>query len=286
VGKTTLVLDALKNQGSLFRYASADEPGLRGSEWIAQQWEAARLDARDSGEAIVALDEIQKVPDWSETVKRLWDEDTREGRNLKVIILGSAPLLIARGLSESLAGRFEILRLPHWSYVEMLGQLHDAGNSTSLAHYLNLLSQAGMVKGLPKYSGDTARSRGSSPKLQVLNTALISAASGRSFEEALKDHEFWGHLVESSVGAYLANAEAIDGFELSYWRENNREVDFVVRSGRRVTAIEVKSGRSSRPLSGIAAFQKAFHADRSLLVGGDGIGLETFLDKPVSYWVN
>jgi len=365
VGKTTLVLDALKNHRSVYRYASADEPGLRGSEWIAQQWEAARMDARDSGEVIVALDEIQKVPDWSETVKRLWDEDTREGRNLKVIILGSAPLLIARGLSESLAGRFEILRLPHWSYAEMrdafgfslneyiyfggypgaasligdpkrwrryiadsliettlsrdillltrvdkpallrmvfelacgysgqilsytkmLGQLQDAGNTTTLAHYLNLLSQAGMVKGLPKYSGDTARSRGSSPKLQVLNTALISAASGRSFEEALKDHEFWGHLVESSVGAHLANAEAIDGFELSYWRENNREVDFVVRSGRRVTAIEVKSGRRLWPLSGIAAFQKAFHTDRSLLVGGDGIGLETFLGKPVSHWVN
>lgn len=364
VGKTTLVLDVLKNQGSLFRYASADEPGLRGSEWIAQQWEAARLVARDSGKAILALDEIQKVPGWSETVKRLWDEDTREGRTLKVIILGSAPLLIARGLSESLAGRFEILRLPHWSYAEMheafgfslneyiyfggypgaasligepgrwkryiadsliettlsrdvllltrvdkpallrlvfelacgysgqilsytkmLGQLQDAGNTTTLAHYLNLLSQAGMVRGLPKFSGDSARSRASSPKLQVLNTALISATTGRSFEEAMGDHEYWWHLVESAVGAHLANAEATDGFELSYWRENNREVDFVVRLGRRVTAIEVKSGRISRPLSGIAAFKKAFHTDRSLLVGGDGIALETFLSKLVLHWL-
>lgn len=364
VGKTTLVLDVLKNQGSLFRYASADEPGLRGSEWIAQQWEAARLVARDSGKAILALDEIQKVPGWSETVKRLWDEDTREGRTLKVILLGSAPLLIARGLSESLAGRFEILRLPHWSYAEMneafgfslneyiyfggypgaasligepgrwkryiadsliettlsrdvllltrvdkpallrlvfelacgysgrilsytkmLGQLQDAGNTTTLAHYLNLLSQAGMVRGLPKFFGDSAWSRASSPKLQVLNTALISATTGRSFEEAMGDHEYWGHLVESAVGAHLANAEATGGFELSYWRENNREVDFVVRLGKRITAIEVKSGRSSRPLSGIAAFQKAFYADRSLLVGGDGIALETFLSKPVLHWL-
>ena len=364
VGKTTLVLDVLKIHGSLFRYASADEPGLRGSEWIAQQWEAVRLEAKDSKEAILALDEIQKVPGWSETVKRLWDEDTREGRTLKVILLGSAPLLIARGLSESLAGRFEILRLPHWSYAEMheafgfslneyiyfggypgaaslisepgrwkryiadsliettlsrdvllltrvdkpallrlvfelacrysgqilsytkmLGQLQDAGNTTTLAHYLNLLSQAGMVRGLPKFSGDSARSRASSPKLQVLNTALISATTGRSFEEAMGDHEYWGHLVESAVGAHLANAEATGGFELSYWRENNREVDFIVRLGKRITAIEVKSGRSSRPLSGIAAFQKAFHADRSLLVGGDGIDLRILLEKPVSHWL-
>jgi len=171
------------------------------------------------------------------------------------------------------------------SYTKMLGQLQDAGNTTTLAHYLNLLSQAGMVRGLPKFSGDNARSRASSPKLQVLNTALISATTGRSFEEAMGDHEYWGHLVESAVGAHLANADATGGFELSYWRENNREVDFVVRLGKQITGIEVKSGRSYRPLSGIAAFQKAFHADRSLLVGGDGIALETFLSKPVLHWL-
>src|SRR5207253_6303430 len=65
---------------------------------------------------LLVLDEIQKISGWSETVKRLWDEDTAAGRKLKVMILGSAPLLVQRGLTESLAGRFEIVRLGHWSF--------------------------------------------------------------------------------------------------------------------------------------------------------------------------
>ena len=101
--------------------SGSDEPTLRGAEWIAQQWEAARLTAGQAGKAgaVLVLDEIQKIPGWSETVKRLWDEDTRARRPLKVVLLGSAPLLIQRGLTESLAGRFEILHLPHWSFAEM-----------------------------------------------------------------------------------------------------------------------------------------------------------------------
>ncbi|PYP65787.1 MAG: AAA family ATPase, partial [Gemmatimonadetes bacterium] len=100
------------------RYASADEPTLRGADWIAQQWEAARLTAGPAG-AILVLDEVQKAVNWSESVKRLWDEDTRARRPLKVVLLGSAPLLVQRGLTESLAGRFEVLHLPHWSLTEM-----------------------------------------------------------------------------------------------------------------------------------------------------------------------
>jgi predicted AAA+ superfamily ATPase len=94
---------------------------LRGREWIALQWEAARLATTTVGRGGSALvfDEIQKIGGWSETVKRLWDEDTRAKRRLKVVVLGSAPLLIARGLPESLAGRFETLHLPHWSFAEM-----------------------------------------------------------------------------------------------------------------------------------------------------------------------
>jgi predicted AAA+ superfamily ATPase len=129
------------------------------------------------------------------------------------------------------------------SYTKMLGQLQDAGNSTTLAHYLDLLAGAGMVAGLQKYAGAAARSRGSTPKLQVLNTALMTAQSKRSLDEAKADREFWGRLVESAVGAHLANAAAVGECELFYWRERNREVDFVVRAGRTLTAIEVKSGR-------------------------------------------
>lgn len=118
VGKTTLVQQAAEASDIPVHLASADEPTLRGAEWIAQQWDAARLMADTEG-AVLVLDEVQKVPGWSETVKRLWDEDTRKRRKIKVVVLGSAPLLIQRGLSESLAGRFEILYLPHWPAAEM-----------------------------------------------------------------------------------------------------------------------------------------------------------------------
>lgn len=364
VGKSTLVQQVTDALVLPVRQASADEPTLRGADWIAQQWEAARLSIEDAEGAVLVLDEIQKIPGWSETVKRLWDEDTRAKRPLKVVLLGSAPLLIAQGLTESLAGRFEVLPLPHWSYAEMraafgwsldafvfyggypgaapligeparwaryvldslietsisrdvllltrvdkpallrrlfelacrysgqvlsytkmLGQLQDAGNTTTLAHYLELLAGAGMVCGLPKYAGDAARSRGSSPKLQVLNTALMTAASGYTLAEARADREFWGRLVESAVGAHLANAAMRGECALHYWRERNHEVDFVVRAGRRLTAIEVKSGRAPQAHPGTAAFAQAFKPKRTLLVGGDGIALDDFLMQPVAHWV-
>ena len=171
------------------------------------------------------------------------------------------------------------------SYTKMLGQLQDAGNTTTLAHYLHLLAAAGMVCGVQKFAGDAARSRGSSPKLQVLNTALMSATAGLSFREAKADRESWGRLVESAVGAHLANAAAAGECELFYWRERNREVDFVVRAGRRVIAIEVKSGRAPQAHRGTVAFVEAFEPDRTLLVGGDGIALDEFLERPVAHWI-
>jgi hypothetical protein len=118
VGKTTLVQQVCEASGLPVQFASADEPTLRGVEWIAQQWAIARLLQGERG-AVLVLDEVQKVTGWSEAVKRLWDEDTRKKCPLKVILLGSAPLLIQRGLSESLAGRFEVLHLPHWSAEEI-----------------------------------------------------------------------------------------------------------------------------------------------------------------------
>jgi hypothetical protein len=171
------------------------------------------------------------------------------------------------------------------SYTKMLGQLQDAGNTVTVAHYLDLLAGAGMVTGLQKFAGDAARSRGSSPTLQVLNTALMSAQSGLSPEEARADREFWGRLVESAVGAHLANAAAAGECELFYWRERNHEVDFVVRTGRRLMAIEVKSGRAPQAYPGSAAFAATFKPQRSLLVGGDGVSVEEFLSQPVAHWV-
>ena len=364
VGKSTLVQQVTVELDLPVRYVSADEPTFRGADWINQQWEAVRLDATRKTGAVLVLDEIQKIPVWSETVKRLWDGDTRKKRPVKVVLLGSAPLLIAQGLTESLAGRFETLRLPHWSFTEMrtafgwtldrylyfggypgaaplvgdpprwlryiadslietsiardvlllsrvdkpallrrlfelacrysgqilsytkmLGQLQDAGNTTTLAHYLDLLGGAGMVCGLPKYAGDAARSRGSSPKLQVLNTALMTVTAGVSPQEARADHEFRGRLIESAVGAHLANAAAGAECELYYWRERGEEVDFVVKAHSRLTAIEVKSGRAPQSHPGTAAFAAAFKTKRTLLVGGDGISVEEFLSRPVSEWL-
>lgn len=366
VGKSTLVQQVTDALTVPVRYASADEPTLRGADWIGQQWEAARLEAASGGKAgaVLVLDEIQKIAAWSETVKRLWDEDTRARRPLKVVLLGSAPLLVARGLTESLAGRFELLHLPHWSFAEMraafgwsldeyvyfggypgaaplaaeparwmryvadslietsiardvllltrvdkpallrrlfelacrysgqvlsynkmLGQLQDAGNTTTLAHYLELLAGAGMVCGLPKYASDAARSRGTSPKLQVLNTALMSAISGLSPAEARADRELWGRLSESAVGAHLVNAAAAGSCSVFYWRDRGREVDFVVQAGRRLTAIEVKSGRAPQAHAGMEAFGEAFKVHRKLMVGGDGIALADFLSRPVEHWV-
>ena len=364
VGKTTLVQQVCEATGLPVQFSSADEPTLRGPEWIAQQWEIARL-KRGSEGAILVLDEVQKIPAWSEAVKRLWDEDTRKKITLKVVLLGSSPLLIQRGLSESLAGRFEVLHLPHWSaaemgqafgwsvqqsifyggypgaaslitdhdrwvryvrdsliettlsrdvlllsrvdkpallrrmfemgcrysgqilsYTKMIGQLQDAGNTTTLAHYLDLLSAAGMLTGIPKFAGEVVRSRGSSPKLQVLDTALFSAMAGYRFEEALADREHWGRLTESAVGAHLANAAASGQCELFYWRERNREVDFVLRVGRKLIAVEVKSGRSQDVLAGMQAFNAAFKPHRLLLVGGDGIAVDEFLQMPLASWLN
>jgi len=171
------------------------------------------------------------------------------------------------------------------SYTKMLGQLQDAGNTTTLAHYLDLLGGAGMLVGLPKYARNAVRQRGSSPKLQVLNTALMTAQSGLSPQEARTQGEFRGRLIESAVGAHLANAAASGVGELSYWRENNRDVDFVFRAGRVIVAIEVKSGRSPDSFAGLADFSAAFKPKRTLIVGGNGIALDEFLRKPVEHWV-
>ena len=367
VGKTTLALQVAERSKLPYHVASADEPTLRGAGWIESQWEEARLlaDSAKRKGALLVLDEVHKVPHWAETVKHLWDEDARKKNLVKTVLLGSAPLLIGRGLTESLAGRFEILHMPHWSfpemrtafgwdlqqylfygaypgaaplvkqpfrwsryildsliettvsrdvlllsrvdkpallrrlfelgcaysgqilsYTKMTGQLQDAGNTTTLAHYLDLLAGAGVLTGLPKYAGDTARRQRSSPKFQVFNTALITAQSGMTQAEAFADREFWGRLTESAVGAHLLNASAGGECELFYWRERNRGVDFVVRRGKKLMAIEVKSGRTTSSLPGMESFAKSFNPDRLLIVGTGGISLERFLSKSVGYWIN
>ena len=165
----------------------------------------------------------------------------------------------------------------------MLGQLQDAGNTTTLARYLDLLASAGLLAGLPKYANQPQRRRASSPKLNVLNTALMTAGSGYAFAEAQADRSFWGRIVESAVGAHLFNTAA-SGIRLYYWRDGQFEVDFVLQRGPRTVAIEVKSGARRTALRGMDEFERRFRPVRSLVVGEGGIPLNEFLTVPAHHW--
>ncbi len=361
-GKTTLAQQSMAGIQISSHYATADEPTLKDRTWIEQQWEVARMKTKSGGrkkKALLVLDEIQKITGWSETVKRLWDEDTADKLPLLVIILGSSALLVQRGLTESLAGRFEVIPVTHWSFAEMqkafgwnvdeyiffggypgaaeliqeevrwsnyirdaliettisrdillmtrvdkpallrrlfqlgcnysgqvlsyqkmLGQLQDAGNTTTLAHYLDLLQSAGILTGLSKYAGQRVRQRASSPKLLVLNTALMSASGSVKMKEAKQEPDQWGRWVESAVGSSLANGIIGKNIELFYWSSRNREVDFVLSRKNELVAIEVKSGRNRGTFPGVEAFSKEFKVKRKLLVGPQGIALDEFLLLP------
>ena len=383
-GKTTIVRQALEQiqQGS--RYLSVDEPDpirlgipstlltgeavrlpqVRDTEWLVENWERARREAeRLEGGFVLVFDEIQKVPNWSDTVKGLWDTDRTRECPLHVVIMGSAPLLMQSGLNESLAGRFEPVNVTHWSlpemalafdfslaeylyfggypgaarfvrdpyrwrdyvlqalvepnierdilsmtrvekpallkrlfelgaaysgqilsYNKMLGQLQDAGNVTTLARYVDLLSSAGLLTGLSKYANQPHRRRGSSPKLNVLNTALMTAGSGYSFEQAVADRTFWGRITESAVGAHLFNTMTPE-VGLFYWREHSVEVDYVLRRGPQLIGIEVKSSlRKTASTSGMVEFAKRFDSARTLVVGEGGVPLNEFLSVPANEW--
>ena len=171
------------------------------------------------------------------------------------------------------------------TYNHLVGRLRDAGNATTIAHYLDLLSDAGIVAQLPNYSGSPVRRPGSSPKLNVLNTSLMTALSGYSFEAAKADRTFWGRIVESAVGAHLHNT--LDpGMRLSYWRDDPNEVDFVLSQGPLVLGIEVKSGRRVGPVRGLTAFKQRFPRARTLRVGGRrGVPVGEFLGQSATAWL-
>ncbi|MDQ6966984.1 MAG: DUF4143 domain-containing protein, partial [Mariprofundaceae bacterium] len=305
-----------------------------------------------------------KIPQWSEAVKGLWDSDRAEGLNLHVVLLGSSPLLMQEGMSESLAGRYELIRITHWSFMEMheafdfdlndylyfggypgaadfirdeqrwrnyvngsliepsiekdifemtrvdkpallkqlfhlgcaysgqilaldkmLGQLQGAGNTTTLARYLEMLGNAGLIVGLQKYyTGQQLRRRASPPKFNVLNNALMTAGSGYTSAEAKADRTYWGRVVESAVGQHLYNSGHPD-CRLHYWRESSHEVDFVIERGKKVTVIEVKSGHASGHVKGFDRFEEKFGSCRKLLVSENGIQLVEFLSYPAEHWL-
>ena len=387
-GKTTLAKQALARIGMPSRYLAVDQldsPGyeseftedsLRGRfvehraatrdhQWLVRVWEESRRRTRElARKSVLVLDEIQAIPQWSSAVKGLWDADRRENLPMHVVLLGSAPLVVQRGLAESLAGRFETIPLSHWSFAEMrgafgfdldeylyfggypgaaslirdevrwrsyilnsivdphierdllamervdkpvllrrlvdlgaefsgqelsftkmLGQLDDAGNTTTLARYLDLLEKSHILAGLQKYVGPTRRWRASSPKLNMLNTALMTSSSSYGYEDARADRTYWGRLVETAVGAHLVNT-SVPPTRLYYWRDGDNEVDFVLVQGQRILLLEVKSGQRRHATRGIWKFEEKFGKAPCLRVGGDGIKLEEFLSASAQEWID
>lgn len=357
VGKSTLVSQVLQEVSITYTSVSADDVPTANAGWISDVWESARITLKLKGEKehLLVIDEIQKLDNWSETIKKEWDKDNRENNNIKVVLLGSSRLLLKKGLTESLSGRFEIIRMGHWAYEEMheafgwdinqyvyfggypgaaqligdeerwrtyvkdaliettiskdvlmltqinkpallrqvfelgctysgqmqsitkmLGQLQDAGNTTTISNYLNLLDECGLLVALPKYAADEARKRASVPKFQVYNNALMNVYNPLRFEAARIDTKEWGRLFESAIGTHIVGGADKGNYEVFYWREGNEEVDYIIRKDTKLIAIEVKSGRRSTN-SGLSSFRETFHPHRAFVVGTNGMGMEDFL---------
>ena len=355
VGKTTLVKQVLQQLSTPSRFFNADGVEPNDKDWIAARWEEVRalMHFNQYQEMVLVIDEVHKINNWSEQVKREWDADTFNDVNIKVVLLGSSRLLLKKGLTESLAGRFEILSMTHWSFQEMqeafgwdinqyvyfggypgsapyvnnearwrkymresiiapaiekdvlqttyiykpalmhqlfhlgcaysgellsynkmLGLLQDAGNATTLVNYLEVLGESKLLTGLPKYVMDASRKYRTIPKLQVYNNALLTALTeGVSYEKVFTDPQLWGRWVESAVGCYLLDkADELD-CDLFYWREDNEEVDFVLRRADKLLAIEVKSGKRQSN-SGLSTFRQMYNPQHSLVVGGQALPLE------------
>ena len=357
IGKSTVVKQVLDDLGKPYLIYSADTIPSTSPKWISECWANARLQmrAQQLEEMILVIDEVQKLKNWSEYVKKEWDADSLNHINLKVILLGSSRVLLEKGLAESLMGRYEEIRMSHWSYPEMreafnmsleqyiyyggypgaaqliedeerwanyvngaiidatinkdilmdspiskpallrqtfelsvaysgkilsltkmLGALQDAGNTVTLAGYLNLLGDSGLVTGLQKFSVDMAHKRASIPKYQVYNNALLSVLSGLSFKEAVTDSKRWGQFFESAIGAYIISEAFVHRFEVYYWREGNDEVDFVLKKNQKIVAIEVKSNGETKT-TGMERFHKLFNPLATIVVGENGIQPELFL---------
>jgi len=357
IGKSTVVKQVLNDINTPYQFFSADDVPATNNAWISNCWAAVRSlkESNGWGSVILVIDEIQKIANWSEVVKKEWDSDTFHDRNIKVLLLGSSRILLEKGLSESLAGRFEEIRMSHWSYLEMktcfgftldqylfyggypgaaslineeerfqhyiqssiieatinkdilmdtpiskpallrqtfelgaaysgellslnkmVGSLQDAGNTATLAGYIHLLDESGLLRGLQKFSMDLARQKASIPKLQVYNNALKIVYHPLTFTQALLDRKSWGRIFESGIGAYLVSQAFIHRFEVFYWRERNDEVDFILRKKGSIVAIEVKSN-GEKKTTGLDRFKQLFHPRSSFIIGDGGMNVEAFL---------
>ena len=361
VGKSTVVKQVLQDIDLPFLLFSADNVPASNSAWVSNCWAAVRSqkESKAYGSVILVIDEIQKIANWSEVVKKEWDDDTFHNLDIRVLLLGSSRVMLEKGLSESLAGRFEEIRMSHWSYAEMkecfgytldqymfyggypgaaeliadpdrweqyiqsaiidttinkdilmdtpiskpallrqtfelgaaysgevlslskmLGSLQDAGNTVTLAGYINLLDESGMLCGIQKYSIDTARRRASIPKLQVYNNALKAIFNPYTFQQAILDRRAWGRIFESSIGAWLVSQAFVHRFEVFYWRERDLEVDFILRKKGIVIAIEVKSN-AEKNTKGLNSFKERFNPKAAFIVGDGGISPTDFLTMDI-----
>ncbi|MDE6444287.1 MAG: AAA family ATPase [Muribaculaceae bacterium] len=357
VGKSTVVKQVLQDIDQPYQFFSADNVPASNSNWISNCWAAARSLMCNQGleSMIIIIDEIQKIANWSETVKKEWDDDAFNNRNIKLLLLGSSRVLLEKGLSDSLAGRFEEIRMAHWSFSEMsdcfgfsldeylfyggypgaaplikdpdrfqqyiqsaivdatinkdilmntpiskpallrqtfelgsaysgfllsltkmVGALQDAGNTSTIAGYLNLLGDSGLITGLQKYSVDMARRKASIPKLQVFNNSLKTLYSPLNLENAVLDRKLWGHILESGIGAFIINEAFTKHFEVYYWRERDNEVDFILKKRDSVVAIEVKSN-AEKKTDGLNKFKEMFNPTTAFIVGDSGIKVPDFL---------
>ena len=362
VGKSTVVKQVLQDIATPYVFYSADNVPASDDTWVSNCWAAARSvkDNKGYDSIILVIDEIQKIYNWSEAVKKEWDDDTFHDRNIKVLLLGSSRVMLERGLSESLGGRFEEIRMSHWSFQEMrecfgvtlaqylfyggypgaatliddnerwghyiqssiidatmnkdilqnsvigkpallrqtfelgasysskilslnkmLGALQDAGNTVTLAGYINLLNESGLLCALQKYAVDVARRRASIPKFQVYNNALRTVYNSYDLEQVLMDRKEWGHVLESGIGAWLVSQSFVHRFDVFYWRERDDEVDFVLRKKGMLIAIEVK-GNAEKRTSGLEKFRQAFHPKEAFIVGDGGIPIEEFLTMDIN----
>ncbi|MGB5216874.1 MAG: ATP-binding protein [Smithella sp.] len=343
VGKTTGVKQLLSRYSESAHYANADDVLNADRTWLMEQWQKALLLGKKT---LLVIDEIQKVPNWSETVKALWDKSPKA---LRVILLGSSSLQLQTGLTESLAGRFELIRTYQWnydelkaafkydlnryliyggypgavtyendfdrwysylkdsiieavvgkdillnrkvgnpalfrqafeilssypaqeiSYTKLLGQLQDKGNTDLVKYYIELYSGAFLIHPLGKYSAKSYLTRRSSPKMLISCPALFTMHEG---PQVLGDHEKRGRIFENAVGIRLLQLPG----NLHYWREKQKEVDFIYTYQGQLYAIEVKSGRRKLS-SGLNAFLERHPKAHPVIVTMDNFAV--FSENP------
>ena len=336
VGKTTVIKQVVNDLNLPYQIYSADSIPATQTSWISDCWNTARVQMRVEklSEFILIIDEIQKIKNWSEVVKKEWDADTFNDINMKVVLLGSSRVLLEKGLSDSMMGRFEEIRMTHWSYPEMrdafnmsleqylyfggypgaafliedeerwgqyingaiidatinkdilydspiskpallrqtfelgtsysgeivsltkmVGALQDAGNTTTLAGYLNLLGDSGLLTGLQKFA---------------------TVYNDLTFKEAILNRKEWGRIFESAIGAHIVSNAFTGNYEVFYWREKDKEVDYILKKKNRIVAIEVKSN-SEMYNAGLEEIRKMYQPYASFVVGEGGMKAEQFL---------